>query len=109
MATTPHPALLRAAAPSIAVDDRCPWCDQPIPHEKFKEIQARIAAEERERTAQVERDMRVRLAKERAQLQAGAKAEVEKVQKAADKKLLDLRSTHDALLGKRLREQRERL
>lgn len=43
----------------IHVDsDQCPWCDQPITHEKFKEIQSRIQREERERATVVEQRLK---------------------------------------------------
>jgi len=43
----------------IHVDsDHCPWCDQPITHEKFKEIQTRIHREERERATAVEQRLK---------------------------------------------------
>ena len=43
----------------IHVDsDHCPWCDQPITHEKFKEIQSRIQREERERATAVEQRLK---------------------------------------------------
>lgn len=38
--------------------ERCPWCDQPITHDKFEEIQARIKQEERERAKALERSLR---------------------------------------------------
>ena len=54
MATLPvsemsHPATM---------EDTCPWCGQPIPHEKFIEIKARIRANERARTRDLERRLR---------------------------------------------------
>jgi hypothetical protein len=51
----------------------CPWCDQPITSEKLEEIQARIRSEERERVAAEEE----RLTREKAQVEAKAKADVE--------------------------------
>lgn len=62
---------------------RCPWCDQPIPHEKFDEIRARIEAKERERSVEVERRLKEQVAREKAQAEAKTKAEVEAAQKAA--------------------------
>ncbi|MFI5461257.1 MAG: hypothetical protein ACHRXM_38125, partial [Isosphaerales bacterium] len=35
--TTPHLHI---------ANEVCPWCEQPIPHEKFSEISARIAERE---------------------------------------------------------------
>ena len=39
-------ALHLAASHAHAAGERCPWCDQAIPHEKFAEIRSRIAARE---------------------------------------------------------------
>lgn len=51
--------IRRHAEPHVHIAGaRCPWCDQPIPHEKFDEINARIEAKERERTAAVERRLK---------------------------------------------------
>jgi hypothetical protein len=57
----------------------CPWCDQPIPHDKFKEIQQKIAAKERERAAGIERALREQFARERSLAEASAKAALDKV------------------------------
>lgn len=68
---------------AIAVGDRCPWCDQSIPHERFDEIHRRIEAKERERSAEVERRLKEQVAREKAQAEAKAKAEIEVARKAA--------------------------
>lgn len=60
--------------------ERCPWCEQPVTHEKFEEIQTRISAKERERSVELERRME-RVAQEKAQLEAKAKGEVEQAWK----------------------------
>jgi hypothetical protein len=59
--------------------DRCPWCDQPISHEKFEEIRGRIQAEERDRVAELERRLKDEVAKEKSKAEAKAKADVEAV------------------------------
>lgn len=66
---------------SHIIADRCPWCDQPIPHEKFNEIKSRMAAEERERTAELERRLKEQVAREKAQADANAKAQIEQGRK----------------------------
>ena len=69
--------IRRQAEPHVHIaGERCPWCDQPIPHEKFDEIHARIEAKERERTAAVERRLKEQVAHEKAQVEAKAKAEI---------------------------------
>lgn len=57
--------------------ERCPWCDQPIPHEKFDEIQARIQTKERQRSEAQEKALREQFAKEKADDEAKAKAALE--------------------------------
>ncbi len=57
-------------------DARCPWCDQPISHEKFDDIRERIEAKERERSAEVERRLKT-------QVETKARAEIDAAQKAA--------------------------
>lgn len=61
---------------AAANQDRCPWCKQTIAHEKFEAIKRRIAAEERERSAKFERELRERTAHEKTQIQAAAQAQV---------------------------------
>src|SRR6266851_388325 len=83
--------------------DRCPWCGQPIAHEKFEEIRQRIEAEERKRVAEFERRLKDQVASEKANLQANARksaeaavkpplAEAEKGRRAAEKQYETLRS-----------------
>src|SRR6266851_1247680 len=69
-----------ALSPTVS-EERCPWCDQAIPHEKFAEIHARIEAKERERTAELERRLREQAALDKANAEAKAKAEVEQARK----------------------------
>lgn len=53
MAST-EPSALHPKQHVHIVGEHCPWCDQPITHDKFEQIQARIQREERKRTADVE-------------------------------------------------------
>jgi hypothetical protein len=79
-----QPASRAANEPLAHVADaRCPWCDQPISHEKFHEIHAQIEAKERERSAEVERHLKEQIDREKSQAEAKAKAEVAAAQKAA--------------------------
>jgi len=57
----------------------CPYCDQPIPNDKAEEIRARFEAKERERVDALKALMNQQLAQERAQIEANAKAALEKV------------------------------
>ena len=38
--------------------DRCPYCGQPVTHEKLEEILARVEAEGREHLVQAEADLK---------------------------------------------------
>jgi len=79
-----QPSIRETPAPHLHIEgERCPWCDQLIPHEKFEEVRARIEAKERERAAVIERHLKEQVAKERAQTEAKAKAAVEKAQQDA--------------------------
>lgn len=78
--STPRPSLSTVGS---SPGDRCPWCDQPVTHAKYSEIRTRIAAEERERSAQAERELNTRMALERSRILTQARAEVEKAKSDA--------------------------
>src|SRR5204862_7900449 len=63
----------------------CPYCGQPISRKEFKEIRARIEAEERARIAKVEQSLKERFAREKALAEAGAKAAIGKAKRDAAK------------------------
>jgi hypothetical protein len=117
--TAPNPAVVISAAQQTkANEDRCPWCGQPIAHARFEAIQARIAGQERQRTAQFERELRARVADEKLQAQSQAQAQVEEAKKVAaaaiakgkleaERQLATLKANADAALNERLRQQRE--
>jgi len=99
-----EPSVLRA--PELhahLASERCPWCDQAIPHEKFDEIQARIQAKQRQRSEAQEKALREQFAKEKADDEAKAKAALEQVQKDAAAALE--RAKHES--AKREAEARE--
>jgi hypothetical protein len=60
-------------------EDRCPWCEQPISHDKFEQIRQRMTAEERQRLA----DMANRFAGEKAEAEARAREEGKAAAEAA--------------------------
>lgn len=88
-----QPSILRQVPTTVGAEQRCPWCDQPIPHERYDEIHARIAAKERERTAQVERQLREQLAREKIQIEAQAKTAVEQARKSGAAAMAALKKT----------------
>jgi hypothetical protein len=59
--------------------DVCPWCEQPIPHERFAEIHGRIQANERAQTRAIELRLQEELDLKLAQIQASADAKVQQV------------------------------
>jgi hypothetical protein len=83
-------SLARAAVPH---SETCPWCEQPIPHDKFQEIHERITAKERVRTATIEATLKQEYAIKAEVIQAERDAKVNEVMavatssvKAADEK-----------------------
>ena len=56
----------------------CPYCGQPISRKEFKEIRARIEAEERARFAEVEKTLKQRFARERQQGAVATQQAIEK-------------------------------
>ncbi|WP_333794228.1 DUF2130 domain-containing protein [Hyphomicrobium sp.] len=64
-------------APAHAEDERCPWCDQAIPHEKFSAIRDRIAAKERQQYAEMTARLKEDFAREKAELAARVREEAQ--------------------------------
>ena len=100
--------------------DRCPWCGQPITHEKFEEIRERIRAQEQKQRAEFEQRLREQVAREKDAVEARARkaaeaalkphlVEAERAKKAAEKQFETLKKTQQTSLNRRLAEQREAL
>lgn len=81
MTVTQSTVIRSAELHAHVLGDRCPWCDQPIPHEKFEEISGRIATKERERALEAERILKEQVAVEKMQLEAKMKSELEQARK----------------------------
>src|SRR5262245_23774079 len=96
-------------------EDRCPWCEQPISHDKFEEIRRRMTAEERQRLA----DMADRFAREKAEAEARAReegksaaeatllarlAEAEQAKAAARNEVAALKEGREAAVHQRVEE-----
>jgi hypothetical protein len=90
---------------------QCPYCGQPISRKEFKEIEARIEAEGRERVAEVEQTLRDRFAREQRQAEAKAKVAVEQAKKEAAKlaeqQIKTVRANQETVIVGRLKAQRE--
>jgi multidrug efflux pump subunit AcrA (membrane-fusion protein) len=61
----------------------CPYCGQPVSRKEFKEIRARIEAEERARFAEIEKTLRQRFARERQEAAVATQQAIEKAKKNA--------------------------
>jgi hypothetical protein len=88
MASFPAQALHPTPSHLHISGERCPWCEQPIPHEKFEEIKNRIAAREQQQVAQITDELRKQFAREKAQVEAKAREDAQRAAAAeADVKL----------------------
>src|SRR3954451_17122645 len=78
---TVQPAL-RPSQPHIHLQGAlCPVCDQPIPNEKADQVKARIEARDRAAADAVTARLKEQFAAERVQIEANARAVLEKTQK----------------------------
>jgi hypothetical protein len=80
------------------MEDTCPWCGQPIAHEKFIEIKARIRANERARTRDLERRLRDEQDAVLAQVQAAAELQIKKANKLFEAQAAEARRKADAAI-----------
>jgi hypothetical protein len=121
-------------SPLSTIGDLCPWCEQPIPHQKFAEIRDRIRANERKQARAVERRLRDEKAAAVAQAKAAADARVGEIKKLVEQerdksqaalaaavaetaklrtlteqRLAAQKARDEGVLASRLREQREAL
>jgi hypothetical protein len=98
---------------TCVVEAQCPYCGQPISRQEFKQIRARIEAEERARIGKIEQTLKDRFAREKAQAEIQAKATIEKARrdanKAAEGQIRALRGKLDETISQRLAAQRETL
>jgi hypothetical protein len=83
MSAVHAPAFHIAGTHAHTATDRCPWCDQAVPHEKFAEIRSRIAAKEREQHAEVTNRLKEEFAREKMETEARAREEGRKAAEAA--------------------------
>src|SRR5258708_3656630 len=60
--------------------EACPWCGQTIPHDRFEEIQAKIAAREREQFLEVEAGLNADFGRQQAEAEIATQARLEKAQ-----------------------------
>ena len=79
--------------------DRCPWCDNPIPHTKFIQIRARIAEQERRRLSEEKLRIEQEIRREKEEFQA-------RLEEEAAGKLAALAAERDQA-ATRLRELQE--
>src|SRR5216683_2262875 len=62
-------------------EEVCPWCEQPIPHEKFAEISSLIEARESERLAEITAGLQEQFARDKAEAVEKIKADLEQVRR----------------------------
>ena len=94
MATLPASEMSQPAT----MEDTCPWCGQPIAHEKFIEIKARIRANERARTRDLERRLRDEQDAVLAQVQAAAELQIKKANRLFEVQAAEARRKADAAI-----------
>lgn len=94
MATLPASEMSQPAT----MEDTCPWCGQPIAHEKFIEIKARIRANERARTRDLERRLRDEQDAVLTQVQAAAELQIKKANKLFEAQAAEARRKADAAI-----------
>jgi hypothetical protein len=92
---------------------QCPFCGAPLGRKRLREIQTRMTAEEAERSAKREQQIRDGFAREMAKAEATKKAAIDKARreatKVADSKLKVLAANQEATINARLQAQRETL
>jgi len=92
MPASPSPALKSAAQPHFHFGGQtCPFCDQPIPPERLEEVTGRIEARARERLAEETGRLREQHARDRAQAEAKAKADLDQTKKEAATREAEIR------------------
>jgi hypothetical protein len=77
------PSVLSPTEDGELTEERCPWCDQAIPHEKFAEIRDRIQGMERQRTAAVELRLKTQFEQRMTESESKRTAEVGKAKAEA--------------------------
>lgn len=116
-----HPSPLRPAESHLHVASaRCPTCDQPVANEKFTEITAKLTARDQQTASAVREQLNKDFASRIAQLDANAKAELQRVandnaatveklkQDAAEREAAVRRETEAALQEKLAEAARQR-
>lgn len=90
---------------------QCPYCGQSVSRAEYRKIVDRISSEERARIAKIEQTLKERFAREGAQAQAKARAEIERVKrdaaKSAEARIRVLRASVNETVSQRLAAQRE--
>jgi hypothetical protein len=72
MVASPSPLIRPAHKHLHVAGEVCPWCEQPIPHDKFEEISSRIKARERDHFAKEEARLKQQFAREKAEAEGKA-------------------------------------
>lgn len=109
MSASPATALQPRSPHLHIAGEICPWCEQPIPHDKFAEISARIAEREGARFADMTTALEERYAHEKTEIEAKSKTETalarQEAETAAQEKIAEAvreRATAEAALQDRI-------
>jgi hypothetical protein len=102
-------SLLQSTSHVHLNSEVCPWCEQAISHDKFEEISARIAEEERARLAEHEAKLRDQFALERQSIAAKAQSEIDAAKRNADDAVLKVRQEAEAKAAELAVETAEKL
>lgn len=90
--------------------DLCPWCDQPISHEKFVEIKEKIQKEEERKLAALRAQLQAEFGAAKKAAQARADAKVARIVKEKDAALVQLRkesATREASIREAAKKEAE--
>jgi hypothetical protein len=99
-------AFSRSAHPHIHVaDERCPYCDQPIPNEKAAEIRARMEADQRKQTEALTIRLKEQFALEKTQAQTAAREEGKKLAETAAQQKLEALTRQNVALQTTTQQQ----
>jgi hypothetical protein len=82
------PSAGRPLTPRQAARETCPWCDQPISHDKFEAIRRRMTTEEQQRLAALTEQFQ----RERSAAEAKASLALHQARAEAEQKLLAVRA-----------------
>src|SRR5580704_878529 len=98
MSASASPLLTQVTSPHLHIaGEVCPWCEQPIPHDKFAEISARISEREGAHFAEMAVALKAQHARDKEALEL-------KLEEDLDRARLEVQHAADAAVQVKLRE-----